>query len=334
LKDYSAPGSYGRYLQRLEDRLQEIPGVRAAGFIQFLPLQNWGWKGGFSVSGRPPQPETPQAELRYVSPRYFDVLRIPLSKGRFFTDRDTPDAPRVILINEALARRYFPNEDPIGRRTDRGTIVGVVGDVRTSRLDRPATAEIYYAFAQNTAATSDAGVSLVVRAQSRPEALVKSLRDAIHQVNPQQVAYDVKTMERVIADSLADINFYVWLMGLFAGLAVLLGVSGVYAVISYVAAARAQEFGLRLALGAQDADILRLVLGHGSALVACGLVLGAAGTLATGRLLKSLLSGVSSTDPVTLAAVSILLAVAGLAACVIPARRAMQLDPNSALKYE
>jgi putative ABC transport system permease protein len=173
-------------LDDLELELRMLPGVRAAGFIQYLPLQNWGWNAFFSIPGRPPQAQGqgPQAELRYVSPGYFDALRIPIRSGRLLTDRDTSDAPRVILINEALAHRYFPNEDPLGRRTDRGTIVGVVGDVRTSRLDRPASPEIYYSFAQNTAATSDAGVSLVVGARSRPEALANAVRDAIHQVNP------------------------------------------------------------------------------------------------------------------------------------------------------
>jgi putative ABC transport system permease protein len=336
LRDYSAPGSYGRYVQELEDRLRRIPGVRAAGFIQYLPLQNWGWNAFFSIAGRPPQPQGqgPQSELRYVSPGYFDALRIPIRSGRLFTDRDTSDAPRVILINEALARRYFPNEDPLGRRTDRGIIVGVVGDVRTSRLDRPASPEIYYSFAQNTAATSDAGVSLVVGTQSRPEALAKAVRDAIHQVNPHQVIYDVKTMERVIADSLADMSLYVWLIGLFAGLAVLLALSGVYGVVSYMVTARTREFGLRLALGAEEAQILRLVLGHGVWLVACGVLLGAAGTLAVARLLASLLRGVTSTDPATLAAAGVLLAAVSLAACLGPARRAMRVDPNIALKYE
>jgi len=340
LRDYPVPGSYGRYLQELEQRVSEIPGVRAAGFIQFLPLQNWGWNGFFSIAGRPAQAgaQPLRAELRYVTPGYFHALGIPIRGGRLFTQRDTAGGPLIILINEALARKYFPNEDPVGRRTDRGTIAGVVGDVRTSRLDTPATPEIYYCFAQNAAATPDAGVSLVVsgrlNGRSGPEALANAVRFAIHQVNPHQVIYDVKTMERVLADSLADMHLYVWLIALFAGLAVLLAVSGVYAVVSYMVTARTQEFGLRVALGAGEAQILRLVLGHGSSLVASGLVLGAAGTLAAARLLKSLLSGVTSTDPATLAAVSVLLAAVGLAACLVPARRAMRVDPNIALKYE
>jgi predicted permease len=309
--------------------------VRAAGFIQYLPLQNWGWGAFFSISGRPPQADgqQPKSELRYVSPGYFEALRIPIRRGRLFTDRDTADSPRVILINEALARRYFPNEDPVGHQTDRGVIVGVIGDVRTSRLDRPPTPEIYYSFAQNPAALPDAGVSLVVSTESRPEAVVRAVTGAIHEVNPHQVVYDVKTMERVIANSLADIRLYLWLLGLFASLALLLAVSGVYGVISYVVTARTQEFGIRVALGAEGPQILRLVLGHCSGLVACGVVLGTAGALAVARLLKSLLSGVTSADPATLAAVAVLLSVVGLAASLVPARRAMRVDPVVALKW-
>jgi len=334
--DYAAPGSYGRYLQELEERLRQVPGVRAAGFIQYLPLQNWGWNAGFTIAGQPPQPgiEAPQAELRYVSPGYFEALRIPLRRGRLLGAGDTKDSPRAILINEALGRKYFPNEDPVGRMTDRGMIVGVVGDVRTSRLDRPAAPEIYYAFAQNWSATADAGVSLVVGARSRPEALVGAVRDAIHQVNRLQVVYDVKTMQRVIANSLADMRLYLWLATLFAGLAVLLAVSGVYGVVSYAVTARTREFGIRLALGAREGQILNLVLGHGAGLVLIGTILGAAGTLAVGRLLESLVSGVTAADAATLAAVAALLAAVAIAACLFPARRAMQVDPNVALKYE
>jgi putative ABC transport system permease protein len=333
LRDYSAPGSYGRYLQELEDRVSTIPGVRATGFIQYLPLQNWGWRGFFSISGRT-DVQAPQAELRYVSSGYFEALHVPIRSGRLFTDRDTANAPRVILINEALAHRYFENEDPLGRLTDRGAIIGVVGDVRTSRLDRPATPEIYYSFNQNAGAMPDAGVSLVVSAPSQPEALVKSVSDAIHQVNPGQVVYDVKTMERVIANSLADMNLYLWLIGVFAGLAVLLAACGVYGVISYVVTARTQEFGLRLALGARGVQILRLVLVHGSALVACGVILGVFGAITAAQLLDSVLSGVASIDPATLAGVGIVLAVVAIAACLLPARRAMRVDPNTALRFE
>jgi predicted permease len=335
LKDYGPPGSYGRYLQQLESRIVAIPGVRAAGFIQYLPLQNYGWFAGFSIPGRIMEPgQTARAELRYVSPGYFAALGIPVRRGRGLTDADTPNAPRVILINEALARQYFPHEDPVGRSLDRGIIAGVVGDVRTSRLDLPAAPEIYYTFAQNPAATSNAGVTLAVRTQPRPETMARAVQDAIHAVNPAQVVFGVKTMERVVADSLADIHLYLWLVGVFAALAVVLAVSGVYAVISFVVALRTQEFGLRVALGASSAQILGLVLAHGARLVVCGILLGVLGALASARLLASLLRGVTSTDASTMVSVVLLLAAAGLAACLAPARHAMRVDPNMALKYE
>ena len=336
LQDYRVPGSYGRYLRELEDRVKQTPGVRTAGFIQYLPLQNWGWNAFFTITGRPVQPGAAPlgAELRYVSPGYFEALRIPLHWGRLFTERDTADVPAVIVINEALARRYFPNQDPVGQRTDRGVIVGVVGDVRTSRLDLPATPEIYYSFVQNPAATSDAGVSLVVSTHMAPQSLVNAVRDAIHQANPRQVVYDVKTMEGVVANSLADTRLYLWLIAWFAGLALLLAASGVYGVISYVVASRTQEFGIRLALGAEAGQILLFVMRHGGWLVAFGVLIGGAGTLASARLLQSLLSGVSAADPAMLAAAAALLAVVALAACLGPARRATRTDPLVALKYE
>jgi len=334
LSDYSVRGVYGRYAQELEDRIRRIPGVRAAGLISYLPLQNWGWNATFNIKGEAPQANPPQTELRYVSPGYFEAMHIPLRRGRLFTDHDTPATPTVIVVNEALARRYFPNQDAVGRETDRGIIAGIIGDVRTSRLDLPATPEIYYCFAQNTAATTDAGVSVVVSTQSRPELMANAVRDAIHQVNPRQAIFRVRTMEQVMAESLADMNLYLWLIGIFAMLAVVLATSGVYGVISYVVAVRTQEFGVRLALGAGSAQILRLVLGHGAGLVACGVIAGAAGTLGAVRLLASLLHGAATLDPLTLSAVAVLLASVGLAACMAPARRAMRVDPVIALKYE
>ena len=293
LQDYRTPGSYGRYLQRVGEprqtvlrrarrRLHSVPAAAELGLERILLHHR--------AARATQRGARPRAELRYVSPGYFEALRIPLRRGRLFADRDTPGVPVVIVINEALARRYFPNQDPVGQRTDRGVIVGVVGDVRTSRLDLPATPEIYYSFVQNPAATSDAGVSLVVSTHMAPQTLVNALRDAIHQVNPRQVVYDVKTMEGVVANSLAETRLYLWLITWFAGLAMLLAASGVYGVISYVVTARTQEFGIRLTLGAEAWQILLFVLRHGGWLVPSGIFIGAAGTLAAARLLQSLLS--------------------------------------------
>jgi predicted permease len=320
----------------LETRLDRIPGVHGAGFIQYLPLENWGWWSFFSIPGRGPYAagQEPRAELRFVSPGYFSALQIPVRSGRIFDAHDTSNSEAAILINESLARRYFPNENPVGQRISRGRIIGVVGDVRHSGLDRPPTPEIYYTFAQNAAATSEAGVSLVIRSSMRPEALVNTVRDAIHQVNPNQTIFGVRTMRDVVADSLTDLNLYVWLVGIFAGLAMLLAIAGIYGVVSYVVGGRTQEFAIRLALGARPSEITKLVLGQGSVLVASGLAAGAVGALALARTFKSLSSAVTSPDPATLISASLLLSTVALAACLIPARQAARVDPNVALKYE
>ena len=195
-----------------------------------------------------------------------------------------------------------------------------------SGLDRPATPEIYNSFVQNTAATSGAGVSLVIRSRVRPEALANAMGNAIHQVNPDQTVFSVKTMSQVIEESLGDLTLYLWLIGFFAGLAILLAITGTYGVVSYAAARRTREFAIRVALGADQRQISKLVLGRGSLLLALGLAAGAAGALAVTRTLKSLSSSVPFPDPATLAFVGLLLAAVALSACLIPARRATRVD--------
>ena len=329
-------GGDARHYYQIEERVAQIPGVRAAGFIQYLPLQNSGWEGYFTVAGRPPEipSRQPMAELRYVTPGYFRAFGIPLRKGRVFTDRDNSEAPPVVLINEALARQYFPGEDPVGKRTSRGPIVGIVGDVRQLGLDRPPAPEIYYPIAQNYSQRSEYGMSLVVSGQVAPEALVSAVRAAIHEVNPNRAIFNIKTMRRVIADSLSNQKLYLWLIGLFAGLALLLAVAGIYGVISYAVAQRTREFGVRMAMGADTGRVLRLVLGHGVWLVGLGLALGVGGALALTRLLRSLLFGVTPTDPATFAAMAALLGAVAMLACLVPARQATRVDPAIALRHE
>jgi len=330
------PGAGAQYCREIEERIQRIPGVRAVGLVSLLPLQDWGWTARISVAGRPEEGAAPMlAELRYVSPGYFRALGIPIRKGRSFTDFDRGDSAPVILINDALERQYFPNQDPIGQRIDdRGAIVGIVGDVRQFGLDRPPAPEIYFPLAQNFAQRPDSGMSLVVSAIIPPQSLARSVVGAIRQVNPNQAVFNIKTMQRVIADSLSNLNLYLWLLGVFAGIALALAVAGIYGVVSYAVASRAQEFAIRLALGADAGGVLRLVLGHVAVLIGIGLAIGLTAAAGLTGLLQALLFGVSPMDPGTLVAVAALLTAVALAACFIPAQRAMRLDPAIALRYE
>jgi predicted permease len=322
----STTSTQGRYFSAIEERVLHLPGVRAAGFVTLLPIERPGNIGSFEIGGRPVEAEGrhPTARLREVTPGYFRALGIPLRAGRLFTDRD-PGA----VVNEALVRQYFPGEDPIGRILDRGTIIGVVGDVRQS-LRLPSEPEIYRPLAQ----TSYSAATLVVSSRTPPEALAGSLRAAIRDVNPNQAVFNVRTMDDVIAASHPELDLYLRLIGLFAGLAFALAMAGIYGVISYATAARRKEFGIRLALGADGGRLVRLVLAQGGMLIGTGLAIGIAGALPLTRLLRAQLYGVAPTDPATFVVVGLVLACVAVAACLGPARRAMQLDPLTVLRYE
>jgi putative ABC transport system permease protein len=311
----------------IEERVARTPGVRAAGLISLLPLQDSDWKAGFTIEGRP---GVLQTELRYVTPGYFRAMGIPILRGRGFSPHDGPDVPRRIIVNEALARQYFPNEDPIGRQTDRGTIIGIAGDVRQASLRVPAKPEIFYTVAQNFAQIRRLGSTLVVRGHAQ----VNSIREAVREVSPGQALFRVATMRRVIEESLAPERLYAWLLALFAAMAALMAMAGIYGVISYLVTLRTREFGIRMAIGADPSRVKRLVLGGGARLITIGLALGlAAATLLT-RLLGALLYGIEPTDLSTFSLMAALLAAAALAACLIPARRAAGVNPSVALRSE
>ncbi len=331
--DYRSPAIAASYYRSIEESVSRIPGVRAAGFIQYLPLQTWGWSGWFSIAGHPAELNAtqPRAELRYVTPGYFRAMGIPLVSGRVFNDRDTINAPRVILVNQALAARYFPGEDPVGKTTDRGTIIGVVRDVRHVGLDQAAVPELYYSIAQNPPVTS---TSLVVSSQIPPETLAGAIRAAIRQVNPNQAIFNIKTMNRVVSDSLSNLDMYLWLIGAFAVLALLLAAAGIYGVMSYSVASRTREFGIRMAVGADSSRVVRLVLRQGVVLTLAGLGIGVAGAAALTRFLTSLLAGVTPTDPATFVVVSAFVLIISIVACLVPALRAMRVDPVVAMRCE
>lgn len=323
--------SGARESMAIEERVAQIPGVRAAGLISLLPLQDSGWSGGFTIAGRPGVHET---ELRYVTPGYFRAMGIPLRRGREFSPQDGPTTARVIVINESLARLYFPGEDPVGQRTDRGTIAGVVGDVRQVSLRDSAKPEIYYAVSQNFAQIHRLGSTLAVRANGPVEALAGAIRAAVREVSPDQALFRVATMQTVIEESLANPRLYASLVGLFAAVATLLALAGIYAVIAYLVTLRTREFGIRVALGADTSRVLRLVMGRGAFLTALGVAIGIGGAVALTRVLRSVLYGVEATDPLTFGAVAAALALVALGACVAPARRAARVDPALALRCE
>jgi putative ABC transport system permease protein len=322
--------------EAIEARVSRIPGVVGAGCIQMVPLQNWGWEGSFEIRGRPEPAGRRTTELRYVTPGYFRAMGIALRGGREFSAADSADAPRVVIVNEVLARRYFPGEDPVGKVLDRGTIAGVIGDVRNIALDREAVPEIYYPVAQNVAMTSDLGMSLIVRTERPPESLIRAIRSAVLEVNPRLAIFNVRTMSEVVADSLWDLHLYRWLIGLFAILALVLAAIGLHGVISFVASARTREFAIRMALGSGQAAVARLVVNRGIWLSAIGLGFGAAGTAAALTLTASLraLRVGSMPDAATFSVTAILVLLVAAVACAVPALRAATVDPVAALRHE
>jgi putative ABC transport system permease protein len=339
---YRSDPAYINYYRRVIERVSAIPGVEAVGAINTLPLSK-GPTAGFRVEGRPPltPDKWPGANYRCVSPDYFRALNIPVVRGRAFTERDNDAAPLVMMINQALARRDFPGEDPVGKRinfgnTDRSgqpvwfEIVGVAAAVRSLELAEEPQPEFYFSHLQDTFAE----MSLVIRAAAEPEGLAAAVRQAAAEVDPTQPVSKVEAMEHVVSEAVSQPRFNLLLLGLFGGLALLLSAAGIYGVTAYSVAQRTAELGIRMALGAQAHDVLKLILGQGLRLICGGVVLGLATALALTRLMKSLLFGVSATDASTFAAVALLLTAVALAACWIPARRATKVDPLIALRYE
>ncbi len=335
---YPTPQSRVPFFQRLLERVSALPVVQAAGVINLLPMQNWGWNSDFQIEGRTPFPpgKAPIVENRTVSPDYFRAMGIPLVAGRFLTDQDNDKSERVTLINQTFAQRYFPNEDPIGKRINAGvggwmTIVGVVGDVKQSGLANSVRIEHYAPHAQVQISNT---MSVVVRTLSDPTALAAAIRRETQAIDPAQPVFNIKTMETVIAESVSDRRLNMVLLGVFSGLALLLAVIGIYSVMSYTVTQSTRELGIRMALGAQARDVLKLVVGQGVTLAAVGLVIGLVAAFALTRLMATLLFGVGATDPLTFASVSALLIVVALLACAIPARRATKVDPMVTLRHE
>jgi predicted permease len=333
-----APDRDPRHLQEIENRVRTLPGVRAAGFTQLLPLQNWGWFSNsveFRLRGSPPPTTTPyQIELRYVTPGYFDALGIRRRRGRVFTTSDDRAALPVIVINQTLARRAFGDEDPIGKETTRGMIIGVIDDVRQVNLDKESLPEVYYPVAQNWTQVNELGMTLAVRTSGPPDAVIAPVRSIVREVDPNQAVFNVRTMERVIADSMTEFTLYLWLMGSLSVIALVIALTGTYGVVSYIATSRMREFAIRVALGADAGRVTRFMLRRTAWLVAIGIAVGALASLAATPLLGNLPVTIRPPSALVMVPVAGLVVAAALIASLVPARRAARADPVTALRGE
>jgi predicted permease len=321
-------------------QIKAAPGVVAAGAVSNLPLSGLLTNGGFAIEGRPDQ--SPSADLRSVSTEYLQVMRISLLSGRYFTDQDRTGMPEVVIVDEILAHRYFPNDTPIGKRLNLNgpgeaphwrEVVGVVGPIKYQGLDVDYQGQLYFPHSQDPW-DGMYRMNIVVRTAGDPKSLASAVQTSIYHLDKDQPVYRVMTMQQLVADSLATRRFSMALLGLFAAVASLLAAVGLYGVLSYSITERRHEIGVRMALGAQTSDVLKLVAVQGMRLALIGVALGLLGSFALTRMMKSLLFGVGATDPVTFALVPLLLGVVGFVACYIPARRATKVDPLIALRCE
>ena len=332
-----------RFYEQLLERLQHLPDVRAAGLCQVLPFNGVSDATGFTVEGREPGPNEPLpvAWWRNATPDYFAAMGIPILKGRPFQQTDTDTSSPVAIVDERFARAHWPNEDPIGQhirwgRTAWGnplmTVVGVVGSVKQASLDENDiwSGYVYMPVAQQV----QSQMLLVIRTANKPEALIPAVRREVLALDPELPLFEISTLEQAIAHSLSTKRLTSWLLAGFAATALLLAAIGIYGVMSLSVSNRIHEFGIRLALGAQPRDVLRLVIGQGMWLTLGGVALGLGGAWGLTRFLASLLFRIQPTDPLIFTGVAVILALVALAACYVPARRATKVDPMVALRYE
>jgi putative ABC transport system permease protein len=328
-----------QFFDRLFARIDGLPGVEASGASSFLPLNGLGAATSFQVVGKPraPHGQEPVTDVRVVANNYFKAMGVPLLRGRLFNERDPSDAKDKIVINDAMARKYWPGEDPVGKRViinwnneREDEIIGVVGDVRQTALDTDARATNYWPYRR----FEYPGMTIAIRAKGDPRPMVAAVRAVVREQDRDLAVADVRTMEQVVSRSVAQQRLTMLLLAVFAGAALLLAAVGIYGLISYSVTERTQEIGIRMALGAQQGQVMRMVVGHALLLTVVGIAAGGTLALAMTRLMSKLLYSVSPGDPLTFAATAaVLTAVAGLAGYV-PGRRATRVDPATALRTQ
>jgi predicted permease len=345
---YDTDEKVARFNDQLVERIRALPGVEAAALGSNIPFDDNEWDSSFHVTGTPPYPpgESPEAEINVVTPDYFRVMGMPLLRGRAFTADDRAGQPRSVVIDETLAKKYFPDKDPIGQQIDDNRSdeknpppLTIIGIVPRTRNEAPGEDNVeQYRWPQMTFAADQVptrGNMLMVRVKSGdPLALVPAIKRELQALDPDQAFADISTMENNIAKSLGSRRMMMSLLGAFATIALLLASVGLYGVMALTVTQRTRELGIRLALGAQRADVFRLVLAQGMLLVVAGLIIGLLGAVGAGRGLQSLLYGVGGFDASALSFALFALAMVALIACWLPARRATRVDPIVALRAE
>jgi putative ABC transport system permease protein len=339
---YEKPTSQGAMIDAVMERVRAIPGVQSAGAGQGLPLTGYGFSLSFSIAGRPPlkPSEEPDAEVRITTPEYLSTLGVRITRGRGFSKLDDASAPRVLLITEEAARKFFPNEDPIGHhislgwRRDsvrlEGDVVGVTSDVKQSSLAVATRPQIWVPFAQWPAGV----VTIVIHSNRDLQSVAADARRAVRELDPDLAIAHVQTLDDVVAESVAQPRFYMNLLSAFAVVAIVLASIGIYGVIAYLVGQRSREIGIRIALGASPARVVRMVVNEGVAMVAVGIGIGVVGAIALTQLMRALLFNTKSTDPMTYILVTLVLAAVALLASSVPALRAANVDPSLAMRVE
>jgi putative ABC transport system permease protein len=358
-KKYQTENQRGEFFTRLLENLRALPGVESTAAASGLPLGNNGWQTSFLVDGRPrpPRSETPLMEACLVTPDYFRAMNIPLKSGRYFTDRDdrsfiagkdlskltederTMAGLNAVIIDQEFAKRYWPNEEAVGKRIKLGdddsapvlTVVGMVGRVKMEGLAQDShRVQGYFPFAQ----VLQSGMTVIIKGSADPNQMVAAIRQKVKEIDPDQPIYSVRTMDDIRAESVAPERLNLTLLSIFAGLALVLAIVGIYGVMSYTVTQRTHEIGIRMAIGAQPRDVFKMVIGQGMLLALVGVAFGLVGAFALTRLMATMLFGVEPTDPGTFASITVLLTGVALIACYVPGRRATKVNPVVSLRYE